>query len=219
MKIKYILPATALFFLSSCGSNNSAQKDEPGTQEQEILDENCTYSFNPEATEIRWTAYKTTDKIAVTGVFDEFIIDGVKASANNPAGLFKSAKFDIKTYTVNSGNAERDPKLVEFFFKQMDTPESISGKVLNMSDPVNGKGTAELEVTMNNIAQKVMTEYTLSNDTIHLFTEIDMATWNAIHAANKLNEVCKVLHTGADGVSKLWPTVRMEIKSALKKDC
>ena len=109
--------------------------------------------------------------------------------------------------------------MVEFFFKQMDTPESISGKVLNMSDPVNGKGTAELEVTMNNIAQKVMTEYTLSNDTIHLFTEIDMATWNAIHAANKLNEVCKVLHTGADGVSKLWPTVRMEIKSALKKDC
>ena len=42
---------------------------------------------------------------------------------------------------------------------------------------------------------------------------MDITKWNAVEALNSLNIACKDLHKGADGVSKTWSEVALNIKS------
>ena len=43
---------------------------------------------------------------------------------------------------------------------------------------------------------------------------MDVNNWNAGKALASLNEVCKLLHTGADGISKTWSEVTLDITSS-----
>ena len=60
----------------------------------------CFYTYDSTATEFAWTAYKTTDKVAVGGTFDKISITS-DGSSDNPTALLESMKFSIKT--ANSG--------------------------------------------------------------------------------------------------------------------
>ena len=40
---------------------------------------------------------------------------------------------------------------------------------------------------------------------------MDITNWNALDALAALNKVCEILHTGADGVSKTWSDVALNI--------
>jgi len=48
---------------------------------------------------------------------------------------------------------------------------------------------------------------------------IDLNSWNAQSSVDSLNVICHDLHIGADGVSKLWSEVDLEIATILSKDC
>ena len=47
---------------------------------------------------------------------------------------------------------------------------------------------------------------------------MDLKNWNAIDALNALNKVCFDLHKGADGVSKTWEDVAIEIETYLREN-
>ena len=67
MKTKfYTLAALCLtLVLASCGGGEK-EKEAEGNEEAK-----CFYSLNEDSYELTWTAYKTTDKVAVGGTFDE----------------------------------------------------------------------------------------------------------------------------------------------------
>ncbi|MGJ8661931.1 MAG: YceI family protein, partial [Bacteroidota bacterium] len=162
---------------------------------------------------MEWTAFKFTDKAPVKGTFTEINIDGTLES-DDPMALLSSLRFSIPVTSVSSQNEDRDGKIVENFFGTINTKD-LTGKVVNLGED----GMAVLGITMNGVTKNVNGKYTFENDKFDFSATIDVAMWDAMPGIKALNTICKDLHTGADGVSKLWSEVDLSFSTTLKSDC
>ena len=201
-----LIIALGTLALTSCSSDNQS-KDSSATEEQ-----SCFYSYNDGASTLEWTAFKTNDKLAVAGTFNEITVEAEQAESQ--LDVIRSISFKINTKSVETNNEERNGKIVEHFFAVINTPE-ISGKVVS----VNEKGETTIMLTMNGISIDVKGTSKLEGDTYSFESSIDMLKWNGMAGINKLNEVCKDLHTGPDGISKLWSEVALKFSTTLSSDC
>ena len=68
-------------------------------------------------------------------------------------------------------------------------------------------------IKMNGITDKVPFEYTITNNVFSMKSTLDINKWNAKAAIASLNKVCEELHKGADGISKTWDEVTLNITS------
>jgi polyisoprenoid-binding protein YceI len=221
-KINISLVAIATLFMVSCGTETKEESTEKTAQEavpvEKSTEETCTYTYDPSTTKITWTSFKTTEKVAVGGTFDEYSVEGT-APSNSESAVFEQATFSINTSSVNTGNTERDPKLIKFFFNTMVETETITGGISKISEAVDGKGAAVVNITMNGQTHEVNATYTLDGTALTLSATVNMANWEATNAITALNTECKDLHTGEDGISKLWEEVDFEITTVLGKSC
>jgi polyisoprenoid-binding protein YceI len=222
--INLSLLAIATLFMTACGSGTESKEvtiektaEEAAPVEKSIV-EVCTYSYDPSTTKIMWKSFKTSAKVAVGGIFDTFTVDNTVKS-NSESAVFENASFSIVTASVNSGNTERDPKLIKFFFNAMVSTDTITGGIDKISEAVDGKGAAIIHITMNGQTHEENATYTLEGTVLTLSATLNMAKWEASHAITTLNTECKDLHTGDDGISKLWEEVDIEITTTLAKSC
>jgi len=199
--------AGTMIFASCGGEGNEVEKDE--TDQLEI----CYYKYNDASTEFSWTAYKTSAKVGVGGSFNEMEITGDESS-DDPIALIESMKFSMETASVETNEADRNKKIGELFFGTINTP-TIEGSVKELKD--NGK--AIIEVTMNGVTADVEGDYTLVDGKFEFNSSIDVSSWNAMSGIETLNEACYDLHTGDDGVSKLWSEVALSFATQLDSDC
>lgn len=190
---------------ASCGGNEEVVDEKP----LEI----CFYEYDSTSTEFAWTAYKTTDKVAVSGSFNDIEITS-DGSSDNPIALIESMKFSMKTASVETNNEERNGKIANLFFGTLNT-SSIDGSVKKVKD--NGK--AIIEVKMNGTSADVEGDYTFVDGKFSFTTSVDVSIWNAMQGIKTLNAACKELHTGGDGVSKLWSEVALSFSTQFKSDC
>ena len=72
---------------------------------------------------------------------------------------------------------------------------------------------------MNEMTIEIEGDYELNVGIFTFDAMIDLSLWNAISGVDALNAICKDLHTGEDGVSKLWSEVKLSLKTTLKKTC
>lgn len=200
--------ALAALFLTSCGAE-SPKEEESNEPEEKV----CFYSYNEESTEMNWTAFKFNEKAPVGGTFKEINVEGTMKS-DDPMELLKSLSFDIPVASIESMNEERNGKIVEHFFGTIAT-ENLKGKMVSLSDD----GQAVLEVTMNNIAKEFSGDYTFEDGKFDFSATIDVANWEANMGIDALNKICNELHTGKDGVSKLWSEVDLTFSTTLESDC
>lgn len=204
-KATFILSAIATtFVLASCGGDPEEKTD--------AVEASCTYSYNEGMTSLDWTAYKTSAKVPVEGSFNSFEISS--ESGSDPKQVAESMSFTINTASVETSNPERNLKIVDNFFKTINT-EVISGEVKSLKDD----GVAIVAITMNSVTFDVKGKYTLNDRDFSFKASIDVSSWNGIPGIDALNAVCKELHTGADGVSKLWSEVAISFSTKLKSDC
>ncbi len=204
--IIYSLAIAGTMVFASCG----------GEVEEVVEDtplEICFYGYDHASTEFAWTAYKTTEKVAVGGTFNVIDITS-DSSSDDAAALIESMKFSIKTASVNSANEERDGKIADLFFGTLNTA-SIDGRVKKLKD--NGK--AVIEISMNSVKADIEGDYTLVDGKFTFNTSVEMSIWNAMNGIETLNEACNDLHTGEDGVSKLWSEVALSFSTQLTSDC
>jgi hypothetical protein len=213
-----LLTIGSFAFFASCGNQGTEKKTEEKDKkvEETAKKEECTYAFDLENTSVKWTAYKTTEKIGVSGTFDSLIVSNTQ-KANSVAGVFENATFEIPVATVNSNAPDRDKKILEHFFGVMDETTSIKGKVLGVDEAI---GIISMDITMNNISKAFDFSYEIKDNTLSVSAEgMKLSHWKAQPAVDSLNTVCYDLHKGSDGVSKLWPEVKIEIASKVQKDC
>jgi hypothetical protein len=167
----------------------------------------AAFSLEKATNEINFTAYKTTDKVAVGGQFKKVDITfggegkSIKEAINN-------AEFSIPVSSIFTKDTSRDFKIKKFFFGIMDNTKLLSGKLVLENDSI---GYANIK--MNGITEKVSFLYTIKASTFSMNATMDITKWNADEALKSLNIVCKDLHKGADGVSKTWSDVALNIKS------
>jgi len=192
--------------------NTISCKKEKGTSQEKITAE-INYIVDTQNSVINWTAYKTTDKVPVKGVFQEVKITHAN-SAENPAEVLNGLEFQIPIESIFTKDTIRDSKLKKFFFGTMENTQQLNGKI---TMDANGEGNVDL--TMNGLTKSFPYSYEVNGENIDLVANIDLDNWQAQAAIKALNEVCFDMHKAADGISKTWNDVaiNVQIKTLLQK--
>ena len=204
--IIWSLAIAGTMVFASCGGNEEVEVDETPL-------EICFYTYDSTATEFAWTAYKTTAKVGVGGTFNEISITS-DGTSDDATALIESMKFSMKTASVETNNEERNGKIANLFFGVLNTP-TIDGRVKNLND----EGKAIIEVTMNGVTADVEGDYTFVDGKFSFDTAVDVSIWNAMLGIQTLNTACEELHSGEDGVTKLWSEVTLSFSTQLISDC
>jgi len=208
MRLSHILPFTGIMALASCGGQQQPQ------QGGEVTPQVCRYSYQHDSTSVKWTAYKFTEKVGVAGSFDEMEVTGTLAEEMTLVNVFGSAGFNIPVSSTNSLVPDRDMKIKEHFFGTMTATDAITGRVVSITEE-----GAQVEITMNGQTRSVDMEVNISGTEVKLEGVIQLGDWDALASVDALNKICHDLHIGADGVSKLWPEVKLEIRTVLAEKC
>lgn len=199
---------TSSIIISSCG----------GEKPNDNSETTCFYEYEKSNTiNLKWTAYKTSEKIAVAGTFNEIIISGGEKSTKL-IEVLNTMKFTILTKSTNTTNPERDGKIVNSFFGAMLSTDIIMGQVSGVEGD-NEKGKCSFFITLNEVEKEITLDYVVTDNVVKLQGELDLNNWNVTDAMTSLNKVCGDLHKGTDGVSVFWPTIGLDIEVALSKRC
>jgi polyisoprenoid-binding protein YceI len=193
--------------LISCNNTET-----PKTEVVETV-EVCTYKYSADSTVIGWTAFKFTEKKGVSGVFDQSEVL-IANTSEDMLQTLAGASFTIPVSSINSQNPVRDTKLKNSFFGVMESTEIISGIVKSISD-----SEALVEITMNGVSKDYTGTVTTDGLKVSFSTTINMTDFEAQYAVDSLNIVCSDVHTGADGISKLWSEVDINVETILVKTC
>ncbi|MFK8059016.1 MAG: YceI family protein [Polaribacter sp.] len=201
-----------LSFLVAIVFNFSACKSEKKTdyskeQKTEVKKSTAAFSLKSAKNEINFTAYKTTQKVPVGGQFNKVDINK-GGEGNTIKEAINNTEFSIPVSSIFTKDTSRDYKIKKFFFGVMSNTKLLSGKLVLENDSI---GYANLK--MNGVTEKVPFVYTINGRTFSMNATMDVSNWDAVKALNSLNTVCKELHKGADGVSKTWSDVALNIKS------
>ncbi|WP_369048674.1 YceI family protein [Tenacibaculum sp. UWU-22] len=202
MKKVFVLFAvfTISLLVISCKSENKKETKQP---EKKAL----AFSLKNAQNSINWTAYKTTEKIPVKGEFKKVTITAGGEGATIKEAV-NGAEFSIPVSSIFTNEASRDSKLKEFFFGIMENTSLLTGKLVLEND-----ATGYADITMNGVTHKLPFAYTISENEFKLEATMKISDWKAEKALQSLNEACKDLHKGADGVSKTWDEVAITISS------
>ncbi|UMB60466.1 YceI family protein [Lutibacter sp. A80] len=203
MKTNYlnILLILTLTIVTSC--KNTEKKEKINTEDK-------GYTVDEKTTTINWIAYKTNDKIPVKGQFTQFELENSSKSKTALEAL-NNLKFNIPVSSLFTNDTIRDNKLKKFFFGVLKNTSLISGTI-----HTNNETSGTVDITMNGITQALPITFVVSDQMITLEAVMDLDNWQAQAAIDSLNEVCKELHTGSDGVSKTWSEVKIEVATYLK---
>ena len=192
-----LLPLT--LFLNSCSGESSNEASHSDTVQEKQIIELVENSIN-----VEWTAYKTTEKLPVKGVFNEVKLETQLNKGESPEEILNDATVSIDINNLTTGNADRDVKIKTLFFGLMKDSGNIKGK-LTYSDE-----KWKLNVTMNETTVNVPVVVNFEENTFHLKSTIQLAEFNALEMLASLNKACYDLHKGADGISKTWEEVDVE---------
>jgi hypothetical protein len=201
MNKKIILLSIFSLLLVSCKTDAKKSEDNSTTEK--------LYSIVPKTTKVGWTAYKTTDKVAVDGEFTKVTITAKKATTVQE--LLNDLEFSIPVSSLFSNNEERDTKLKKLFFGVMENTELLSGKI-TVTSHNNGIAT----VTMNSVTNSFPIEYIKNGQMITLSGVLNIDNFNGSKAMESLNKACFELHKGADGISKTWSDVAIKVATYVK---
>lgn len=195
-----------------CLSIISCKKEQKKVVEQSeetVID----YTLNINTAKISWTAYKTTDKIAVKGEFTKIDISNNSKTSKTTSEVINETEFSIPVSSVFSNNEVRDNKLKQFFFGVMDATELLTGKV-----SIDGNENGTLTVTMNSITNTVPFTYTITDKEFSLVGIMNLNDWNGQQAVDSLNKACLNLHKAADSISKTWNEVKINASISFNKN-
>jgi hypothetical protein len=200
----YSILFLSAILLTNCKSETKA--DATKETVKEVPKSTAKFSLKTAKNDIGWTAYKTTEKIPVNGQFKK-----VNITANGDGNTIKEAinntEFAIPVSSIFTKDSSRDYKIRKFFFSIMDT-DLLSGKL-----EISSESTGIATIKMNGITNKIPFAYVINDNVFSMKASLDINKWNAKAAIASLNKVCEELHKGADGVSKTWDEVALNITS------
>ena len=199
-----LLLVTSLLFVS-CKEKTKKDESEKTISEKGFL-------VDTETSTINWIAYKTTDKVPVKGIFSTFTIEK-PTKGTSPKKALDGLKFSIPISSLQTKDTIRDEKLKKFFFGSMENTAQVTG-TLHMTNDTSGKAA----ITMNSISHSLPITYVISDQMVKIEAVMNLDNWKAQAAIKALNIACKDLHTGADGISKTWSEVKIEIVTTLKHE-
>jgi hypothetical protein len=201
MKKHFLLLLAFIILSVSCShSENKTRKPQAVSKKEKAL-------FEITKAQIKWTAYKTTEKTAVPGTFNEIEWKNFKPAVA-PGLCLRNVSFRMKTASIFTGKPERDKTLYEYLFAKMLEGNYIEGRVAAVD---TAKKYVKVAIRMNGVEKLLDFPYSVNDSTVHAAINIDLEKdFMAGEALYFLHTACKEQHTGKDGISKTWPDVKLE---------
>jgi len=195
-KISVLILGLAFVTFTSC------KKEEKTETLTETKEEVKGLTIVNDSTKVKWTGFKTTDKVAVNGTFTKIDLSDVK-TGNSPQEVLEGVAFSIPVSSLFSNDATgtRDPKLINIFFGAMKNTELLSG-ILNFRD-----NELFMTLSMNDVTKQIPLEYTFENNLFTMKTTLNLNDFGGETALAAISKECFELHKGSDGVSKTWDIV------------
>ena len=218
-RLKFV--ALSMIMISAVSCKDTKKETEVSTQEVETTaTENSapaegTYTVINDSTKVSFTAYKTTDKVAVGGMFKEIKLTET-AEGKTPLEALNGTKFSIPVASLftNEVTGTRDPKILKFFFGVLKNTTNIEGEFKVAADK-----SCSIDVVFNGKTANIPMKYTNNGDTNASFDGVmNLENWDALGAVASINKACEALHTGKDGVSKTWSEVAVHADVAFNKN-
>lgn len=204
-KILLLSLLTVFALITSCKNETKT------TDTEKTATETTNFVVKPEATSVKWTAYKTTEKVPVGGQFN--ILKFEEKSGATPEEALNNLSFSIPISGLYTKNDARDLKLKTSFFGKMLNPDFLKGTIKY------NNGLYVASITMNGITKDLPLDVKITDERrITLSGIMDIKKWDALGALSALNKVCFDLHKGSDGISKTWEDVAIEVSTFLRKN-
>jgi hypothetical protein len=201
---------TLIFTAIAFGSGIYGQNNKPESK--------CLYFYDGNATKLEWTAYKFTEKLGVSGTFDKVQVRGARRG-EAPVSAVDKLQFSLQSKDINSNLPDRDEKIKKYFFGSSRGGAFLTGNVQSVTLDPGGKGRGEIQIRWNGKTKLIPVQVIQTGKNLQVTGSLDVGDFGMLSGINKLNEVCKDLHIGKDGVSKLWPTVDFKITSKFRSTC
>lgn len=201
----------------SCSGSDESTQQENSEVTAFIIDKNCTYSYDTNASSLKWTAFKTSDRIAVGGSFKSISVTLLDTSYS-PKEALRNASFTIFTNSVFTDNPARDETIRKFFFSNLKGDGTIIGEV-KIVEGNDSEGGGTVKIKLNEVTRDIGFKYSIRGNEITLKTKINLNSFEGEAAVTALNTNCNEVHKGPDGISKLWPDLEIEVKASLIKNC
>lgn len=208
--MKKVIIASLLIVVAFNFSGCKSETKKEEVKGVKIEKSTAAFSLKSAKNEISFVAYKTTEKVAVGGQFKKVDIH-VGGEGNSVKEAINNTEFSIPVSSLFTKDTSRDYKIKKFFFGIMNNTKLLSGKLM-LTDDVSGVA----KITMNGKTKDVPFMYTIVGKAFNMKATMDVNNWNASAALASLNKVCEDLHKGADGVSKTWSEVSLNITSTFK---
>jgi len=188
------------------------EKKEAQTEVQTETVKNTTkYVVKPEATTVTWKAYKTTEKLPVGGEFAT--LNFKEKEGATPEEALNSLEFSIPISSLFTKDETRDQKLKTSFFGAMLDTEILKGTIKYIDNAYLAS------ITMNGVTADLPLEVSITDERrVNMKGTMQLKDWDALGALESLNKVCFDLHKGADGVSKTWEDVAIEVNTYLREN-
>ncbi len=205
--LRYILIGiSAILGVSSCGNEQTTPtSNEVQTKSSENTTVSLTYSILPETAELNWTGFKLAEKVGVNGSFKTFSLSGFNQEANSIVELMTGTEVQIEVGSTKTGDEARDGKIINSFFGSMNTPETISAKIIELKGEESGKASVSITMNGETLEKQLDWSYTKNNFTFMIKGNINVPDWKAQNALDELNKVCEEKHKGDGDVAITWP--------------
>lgn len=164
------------------------------------------FALTVETPEIKFTGYKFTDKVGVSGTFKK--IDwNLKETGESLKDILLGSSVKIDSHSIDAGKTARNINITNGLFKNWGARE-ITGQFVKVDE---GKKIATLEFNVGETKNLVDMAYEVKEGVLKLSGTIDLIEMGFSEAFNKLGKICAVYHKGKDGVVKTWSEVLVEI--------
>jgi len=137
---------------------------------------------------VKWTGFKTEKKAPVSGTFKDIKLDISKS--DDLTMFLKSAKVQITSESFDSKNPFRDKNITSTLFS-LATSKYIKGSISSVDTT---KNELVLDVTMNEVTNKVPMKYEVSNEKIIAKGTIDILNYDMKTPFMAFAQKCAAFH-------------------------
>ena len=165
-------------------------------------------SIDTDKVSVTWTAYKTPEKVAVTGSFEDIKLKfgkqrkTIAQTLQNATAVIDPMKADLKDEFKNKN-------IREYFFAKFEDKEIK----VTLKDVVEGKNSGSILATvkMNGKTEKIPMVYTIENGILKAEGLIDLSLFKLDSARENLQKEVADLHEGMT-----WSQVKIAFQAPVK---
>ncbi len=174
-----------------------------------LMATDCTYTIPADGIELKWTAFKTPEKVGVGGTFAELGLNQENYTGKSLAEAISQIKFNIDTSSVRTKNTGRDATIVKWFFQQIPGGMSFTGNLKDYSDK-----TLSTALTVNKISKDIVMSAETKEKIVTAKAKMKLGDYKLLEALASLNKACFELHKG-----KTWDDVDLNLNLPYTKTC